>query len=131
MGTNTRRLIHPKLNPAGLMSAAGAVYAVVTMIFNAYNHGGIISTPVILAAIAAVSALLTRQVVTPLADPVDGAGRPLVPAGVFDDIQPAEPSVVPPGGMTRAFPQALGPQAATSEEPLRRYESGPPSGDLA
>ncbi len=116
MGTATRRLIHPKLNPAGLMSAAGAVYAVVTMVFNAYNHGGIISTPVIIAAISAVSALLTRQVVTPLADPVDGAGRKLVPV-----LAPASTAAaVPP-----QFTGGLG--AEPDPEPLRRYESGPPS----
>jgi hypothetical protein len=35
---------------------------------------------VIVAAVSAVAALWTRQKVTPVADPVDGAGRPLVPA---------------------------------------------------
>jgi hypothetical protein len=61
------------------MAAAGAVYAAAAMIYNADHHDGVLSVPVILAAFTAVGALLTRQVVTPVADPVDGAGRTLVP----------------------------------------------------
>jgi hypothetical protein len=77
---SVRRLLHPALNPTGLTAAAGAVFAAAVMIYNAYTKHGVINVPVILAAITAVAALLTRQVVTPIADPVDGAGRPLVPA---------------------------------------------------
>jgi hypothetical protein len=67
-------------NPAGWLAAAGAVTAAVTMIVNALNHHGVISTGVVVAAVGAVGALLTRQAVTPTADPKNGAGVPLVPA---------------------------------------------------
>lgn len=80
MMVNLARLVNPKTNPAGYMAAAGAVYAAVAMIWNAYHHHGVINVPVIIAAVAAVSSLLSRQLVTPTADPKDGAGHPLVPA---------------------------------------------------
>lgn len=83
------RLTSPSLNPAGLMAAAGAVYAAVVMCLNAYNHKGVIDPQVIVAAVGAVCALLTRQVVTPVADPRDGNGDALVRAG-------QQPSVVLP-----------------------------------
>jgi hypothetical protein len=73
------RTLNPALNPTGFMAAAGAVYAAVVAIYNAANHHGALPAPVILAAVAAISALLARQRVTPVADPVDGAGRALVP----------------------------------------------------
>jgi len=66
------------LNPAGLTSAGLAVYAAVVMILNAYHGHGVIDPPVIVAAVGAVAALLTRQVVTPVADPRDGNGMPLL-----------------------------------------------------
>jgi hypothetical protein len=74
-----KRVLYPHLNPAGLMAGAGAVYAAAVMIVNAYHHHGVISVPVVVAAVAAVAALLTRQVVTPVADPKDGNGNALVP----------------------------------------------------
>ena len=82
-----KRAVSPTLNPAGLMAAAGAVYAAAVMITNAVHHHGIIDPAVIVAAVGAVAALLTRQVVTPVADPRDGNGKPLQPAAV--------PAVVP------------------------------------
>jgi hypothetical protein len=75
-----KRLVSPALNPAGLMAAAGAVYAAAVMITNAVHHHGIIDPAVIVAAVGAVAALLTRQVVTPVADPRDGNGEALVRA---------------------------------------------------
>lgn len=75
-----KRLASPSLNPAGLMAAAGAVYAAVVMILNAAHHHGVINPQVIVAALGAVLALLTRQVVTPVKDPRDGNGQPLATA---------------------------------------------------
>lgn len=80
---NVPRAISPTTNPAGLMATAGAVLAAVVMILNAVNHHGIIDPAVVVAAVGAVAALLTRQVVTPLADPKDGAGNPLTPSTVL------------------------------------------------
>lgn len=87
-----KRALSPLTNPAGLTAAGMAVYAAVLMITNAVHHHGVIDVPVIVAAVGAVSALYTRQKVTPVADPVDGAGRPLVPA------IPSRGGVVPPAG---------------------------------
>lgn len=87
------RLTSPSLNPTGLMAAAGAVYAAVVMITNAYHHKGVIDPQVIVAAVGAVAALLTRQVVTPVADPRDGNGDALVRSG-------QQPSVVLPPQVT-------------------------------
>jgi hypothetical protein len=86
------RLLNLKLNPAGYMSAAGAVYAAAVMIYNAVHHHGIINVPVIIAAITAVSALFTRQLVTPTGDPHDGAGRKLV---AEEDLHEPEPGPEP------------------------------------
>lgn len=75
-----KRNLSLTLNPAGLMGAALAVYAATVMILNAYHKHGVIDTPVIVAAVSAVAALFTRQIVTPVKDPKNGAGVPLVPA---------------------------------------------------
>ena len=88
MNATVPRALNVSTNPAGWMAAAGAVFAAATMIYNAVNHHGVIDTGVIVAAAGAVSALLTRQVVTPVADPKNGAGVPLVPV--------ATPVAVPP-----------------------------------
>jgi hypothetical protein len=100
-------VINIKRNPTGYIAAASAVYAATLMISNAVHHHGVIDTPTIIAAVTAVSALLTRQVVTPVAQPKDGNGIPLVPvtqaAAVLADVtrsgtgavrvvQPEEPS---------------------------------------
>jgi hypothetical protein len=83
------RLVNPVTNPNGLIAAAGAVFAAAVMIYNAVNHHGIIDPAVIVAALGAVGTLLARQVVTPVADPKDGNGNPLVPAS------PAAAPVIP------------------------------------
>jgi hypothetical protein len=85
-----KRALSPLTNPAGLTFAGMAVYAAAVMITNAVHHHGVIDVPAIVAAVSAVAALYTRQKVTPVADPVDGAGRPLVPA------IPSRGGVVPP-----------------------------------
>lgn len=75
-----KRILSPSLNPAGLSSAVLALYALGTGIWNVTHHAGAVDPQVIVAAVAAAAALFTRQVVTPVADPKDGAFRPLLPA---------------------------------------------------
>lgn len=92
------RALNPVTNPAGYLAAAGAVAAAVTMLVNAVNNHGLIDPTVIVAAVGAVGALLTRQAVTPVADPKNSAGVPLVPSvapGPPSAVMPAEP-VRPP-----------------------------------
>lgn len=86
------RLLSPATNPAGLTAAGMALYAAAVMITAALHHHGVVSVPVIVAAVSAVAALYTRQKVTPVADPKDGAGRPLAP------VQFAKGGIVPPPG---------------------------------
>ncbi len=67
-----------------------------------------ISLPVIVAAIGAVAGLLAHQVVTPVADPKDGNGNPLVPLPLLPvaappasgavRVIPPPPDAPPPGG---------------------------------
>lgn len=79
MNITLPRALNVSTNPAGLLAAAGVIYAAAVMIVNAVNHHGVIDTNVIVAAVGAVAALFTRQAVTPVADPKNGAGVPLVP----------------------------------------------------
>lgn len=79
MSVTIPRAVRPATNPAGLLATAGAVLAAVVMIVNAVNNHGIIDTTVIVAAVGAVGALLTRQTVTPLADPKAADGTQLTP----------------------------------------------------
>jgi hypothetical protein len=81
------------------MASAGAIYAAAVMIYNAHYHHGVISTPVIIAAVAAIGSLLTRFVVTPTADPKDGNGNPLVTV-------PAAAPLPPDAGVHAAPPPA-------------------------
>lgn len=83
------RLLSPFTNPNGYLAAAGAVFAAVVMTMNAVNHHGIIDPPVIVGAVGAVGALFARQQVTPVKDPKDANGNPLVPAPA--PVTPAEP----------------------------------------
>ena len=85
-----KRLLIPSLNPAGLMALAGALYALGTGIFNVVHHHQAIDPQVIVSAIGAMLAALTRQVVTPVSDPHDGANRPLT-AAVAADPDPPPP----------------------------------------
>ena len=82
------RMLSPLTNPDGYLAAAGAVFAATIMITNAVNHHGIIDPPVIVAALGAVGALFTRQIVTPVKDPRDGNGTPLKPAPQQDTPKP-------------------------------------------
>jgi hypothetical protein len=94
-----KRALTPALNPTGLGSAAAAVYAAVVMIWNATHHQGVIDPQVIIAALAAAVFLYSRFKVTPVADPKDGNGRPLVPA-------PPPSAKVLPGNVTITKPPA-------------------------
>jgi hypothetical protein len=106
-GSRVRRALAPSLNPTGLGSAAAAVYAAVVMIWNATHHHGVINPEVIVAAIGAAAFLYTRFKVTPVADPKDGNGAPLlrVPLAQVpltaeaEKVAPAPPPVTPPQEM--------------------------------
>jgi len=93
------RVLHPATNPAGYTATAGTVYAGVVMVWNSADHHGSFSAPVFVALLAAVASLFTRFLVTPVADPKNCAGVPLVSA----------PPVVPPSGAVRIVPQPDGP----------------------
>lgn len=75
-----KRVFSPATNPAGLTSLIAALYALACGIWNVAHHRGAVDPQVIVAALSAVAALFTRQVVTPVTDPKDGAGRRLMPA---------------------------------------------------
>jgi len=75
-----KRALTPSLNPTGLAAAAAAIYAAVVMILNAAHHHGVIDPQVIIAALAAAGFVYSRFKVTPVADPRDGNGQPLVAA---------------------------------------------------
>lgn len=93
-------VINIKRNPTGYIAAASAVYAAALMISNAAHHHGVIDTPTILAAVTAVSALLTRQIVTPVAQPRDGNGNLLVPVLAQGTVTSSNVTVVPqPAGL--------------------------------
>ena len=53
------------------------------MIWNATHHHGVIDPQVIVAALTAAAFLYSRMKVTPVADPRDGNGQPLVAAPVY------------------------------------------------
>ena len=73
-----KRALAPSLNPTGLGSAAAAVYAGIVMILNAAHHRAAIDPQVIIAALSAAAFLYARFRVTPVADPKDGNGAPLL-----------------------------------------------------
>lgn len=86
-----KRLLTPSLNPAGLMAAAAAAWALYAGI-----RAHAVTAQVVVAALTAFASLLTRQAVTPVADPKDGAGRRLTPHSVITvtgnrlELSPAE-----------------------------------------
>lgn len=113
-----KRILSPATNPAGLTSLAAALYALGFGIWNVAHHRGAIDPQVIVAALSAVAALFTRQVVTPVADPHDGAGSPLKTAaalaaeGLSAALERAAGSqamVVQPAASTRRKPAAQPP----------------------
>lgn len=74
-----KRALKLSLNPTGIGSAVSAVYAGIVMILNAASHHTVINPQVIVAALSAAAFLYTRMKVTPVADPKDGSGAPLLP----------------------------------------------------
>jgi hypothetical protein len=75
-----KRALAPATNPTGIGSSAAAVYAGIVMVLNAVNHHAVIDPQVIVAALTAAAFLYARFKVTPVADPKDGNGQPLVAA---------------------------------------------------
>lgn len=112
------RVLNPSLNPAGLSSAVLALYALGEGIWNVTHHAGAIDPQVIVAAVAAVAALFTRQVVTPVKDPQDGAFRKLVPAPARFEWPLSEPEPVPLSSPPPAVPPA--PVRPPSSDPRER-----------
>jgi hypothetical protein len=75
-----KRALAPATNPTGIGSSAAAIYAGIVMIWNASHHHAVIDPQVIVAALGAAAFLYARFKVTPVADPKDGNGQPLVAA---------------------------------------------------
>ena len=73
-----KRLLNPTRNPAGWVALASAACAVTFGILNARGHHTAVSPAVIAWALSAFGSALTRQLVTPVADPCDGNGSKLV-----------------------------------------------------
>jgi hypothetical protein len=90
-----KRALAPATNPTGLGSAVAAIYAAIVMIVNATHHHAVIDPQVIVAALGAAAFLYARFKVTPVADPKDGNGQPLV-AAVPPAVVPPEKTLVPP-----------------------------------
>jgi hypothetical protein len=103
-----KRVFNPQTNPPGYLAAASALYAAGTALYNAANHHGAINWNVIFAALLAAASMWARTKVTPVADPQDGAGRPLIPApqqGVppppwVQELRDAITGITPPAGGT-------------------------------
>jgi hypothetical protein len=89
------RFASPLTNPNGYLAAAGAVLAAVIMIDNAAHGHGVIDATVIVSAVGAVAALASRQYVTPVKDPRDGNGNPLVAAKPVPAAAPQAAAEVP------------------------------------
>ena len=87
-----KRALSLNTNPTGILGAAAAIYGAAVMVYNAVNHHGVIDPEVIIAAVGAAAFLYARFKVTPVADPKNGAGEPLVTATVA----PPRPAYAPP-----------------------------------
>ncbi|MBA9002259.1 hypothetical protein [Thermomonospora cellulosilytica] len=75
-------LLNPRLESAAVGSTAAAVYAAARMLWNVYvDHTDVFDMDVLVAAVVAVYGLYVRAKATPVADPRDADGRPLVSAG--------------------------------------------------
>ena len=62
------------------------------MIWNATHHHAVIDPQVIIAALGAAAFLYSRTKVTPVADPKDGNGQPLVATFAV----PPQKTLIPP-----------------------------------
>jgi hypothetical protein len=91
-----KRALSPTYNATGIGSAAAAVYAAVVMIWHATHHTGVIDPQVIIAAIGAAAFLYSRFKVTPVADPKDGNGTPLLAPVPGTRLVVDPPPVLPP-----------------------------------
>jgi hypothetical protein len=98
-----KRALVPATNPTGIGSSIAAVYAAVVMIVNASHHHAVIDPQVIVAALGAAAFLYARFKVTPVADPKDGNGQPLV--------------ALPPGASIISIPAASAPQKTLIQPP--------------
>ena len=81
-GENLKELLIGQIlwvNAAHLPIVA-AIYAAIVMVWNATHHHAVIDPQVIIAALGAAAFLYARFKVTPVADPKDGNGQPLVAA---------------------------------------------------
>ncbi len=78
-----KRALAPSTNATGLGAAAAAIYAAVVMVWHAAHHAGVIDPQVLVAAIGAAAFVYARFRVTPVSDPRDGNGQPLVTANVI------------------------------------------------
>jgi hypothetical protein len=105
-----KRLISPSTNATGLGAAVAGIYAAVVMIWNAAHGHGVIDAQVLVAAVGAAAFLYTRFRVTPIADPRDGNGNPLVSAVPGVPAVPAPPSNVTVIPGQPAPPPANGPR---------------------
>ncbi len=94
------RALSPNTNVTGIGAAVAALWAAAVMTWNATHGHGVIDPQVDISAITAAAFLYTRFKVTPVSDPKDGAGRPLVPA----PFARAEPIPPPPPPVTGAHP---------------------------
>jgi hypothetical protein len=98
-----KRVVNPSTNPAGLGAAAAAIYAAVVMIYHAVHHVGVIDPQVLVAALGAAVFVYTRFKVTPVKDPKDGNGTPLltVPQATLYVTPPPGVAPAPPADPTR------------------------------
>jgi hypothetical protein len=92
MRPHLKRALAPATNPTGLGSSAAAIYAAIVMILNAASHRAVIDPQVIVAAAGAAAFLYARFKVTPVADPKDGNGTPLVASFPV----PPQKTLIPP-----------------------------------
>ena len=90
-----KRAISPTTNATGIGSAVAAIYAAVVMIYNATHHHAVIDPQVIIAAIGAAAFLYTRFKVTPVADPRDGNGVPLLKYKIMPPEPPSNVTMRP------------------------------------
>ena len=108
-----KRVLSPSTNATGLGASAAVIYAAVQMIVNLTSHksGYGFDPQVIVAAAAAAWLFYTRFKVTPVADPRDGNGQPLIsPDSTIGEIMAArgEKPPAPPSNVT-VVPPAVQP----------------------
>ena len=78
--TKTGRALSPLTNGVGYTALAGLLLAVAQAAYNAHNSGQPVTWQVIATAAVGVLAGWARGKVTPVKDPRDGNGQPLIPS---------------------------------------------------